>query len=170
MALALAKYRLSVAFTETSGKAVNRIYEAPLASFADFGEFLAAITPAVTGFIALLNPLTDAEISSFVASSVYIENALVLPVAAENQSEAHMSAKIVGDPTDSATISIPAANIGVFVSPTGPGRDIVDTSDINLLLWLNNFDSTGAWTLSDGEQIEIPTLKGKRRSRKSNST
>jgi hypothetical protein len=35
------------------------------------------------------------------------------------------------------------------------------------LIWLQQFTDAGEWTVSDGEQIEIGTLKGHRRSVKS---
>lgn len=170
MALVLTKYRLTVNFTETSGKAVRRQYEAPEADFADFAAFAAEVNTPVTGFLAQIAPLSDSEISSTLLEAVYIENALVLPAAAENQNEAFLSFKIDGDPTDSGNLSIPAASAGIFVAPTGPGHDIVDVQDIALLAWLNHFAPAGPFTVSDGEGLEISTLTGKRRNVKSNGT
>lgn len=170
MALVLTKYRLTVNFTETSGKAVRRQYEAPEADFADFDAFAAAVNTPVTGFLAQLAPLTDSEISSTLLEAVYVEDALVLPAAAENQSEAFLSFKIDGDPTDSGNLSIPAASASIFVSATGPGHDIVDVTDAALVSWLANFAPAGEFTVSDGEGIEISTLTGKRRSVKASGT
>lgn len=167
MARVLLKYQLNVSFMETSGKTVNRIYEAPVASYADLDAFAVAVNAALTGFLSLMSPLTESVISSYTISGVYVEDALVLPADAENQDQALLSAKIVGDPTSSAVLSIPAPVDAMFVSPTGAGHDVVDTSYAPLLIWLQSFTTAGEWTVSDGEQIVISTLKGHRRSVKS---
>lgn len=169
MALVQTKWRLSINWVETSGKSVRRTYEAPLANFADYDAVAVNVTAALTGFIAQNAVLTNSVVGSFQIEGVYVQDDLVLPADAENQSEALISFKIVGDPTDSGNLSIPAAADGIFVSPTGEGHDIVDTSDAALVLWLNHFIGD-EWTVSDGEYVDLPTIKGHRRSVKSSNT
>lgn len=169
MALALNKYKLVVTFTESSGDTVQRTYEADSGAFADIGAFLTEINTPVTGFLAQLDALTDAVISAYQPSAVFVEGALVLPVGVENQNQALLSAKIDGDPTDSATLSIPAPVSDMFLNTIGEGRNVVNITYAPLAAFMQNF-STGGWFLSDGEHIEITTLKGKRRHVKSSGT
>lgn len=169
MALVQTVWRVNINFMETSGKIVSRTYEAPVANFADFAALETAVQFAGTGFLAQLNVLTDAVISSYQIEAVYVEDALALPAGVENQNEAFLSFKIEGDPTDSGNLSIPAANAGIFVSPTGAGYDIVDTGDGALLLWVGRFDG-GEFTVSDGEYVDMQTLRGVRRNVRSGKT
>lgn len=171
MAIVQTGWRLTVSFTETSGKAVTRTYEAPLAAFVDYDAFETLVQVAVTGFIASVAAITDSVISSYQLEGVYIEDALALPVGAENQVQAFFSGKIAGDPTDSGTLSVPAPVIGAFQTPTGPGYDIVDMSDPAVLQFINFFtDPGGPFTISDGELLELTTVKGTRRTVKASNT
>lgn len=171
MAMVTSAYRLVVSFTESSGKSVQRTYEADPTGYADFAAFLTDIQTAGTGFLDKLDALTQAVISSWQASIVVVEDALVLPTNVENQTQALLAFKIDGDPTDSGNLSIPAPVDLLFVNTIGEGRDVVDTSYAPLLAWLQEFTAAGGqWTVSDGEQIEITTLKGRRRSVKASGT
>jgi len=170
MALVLLKYQLTVNFMETSGETVTRTYEADVAEFATFADFITEINTPVTGFLPQLIALSDSVVSSYIPAPVYVEDALTLPAAAENQNQALISAKIVGDPTASATLSIPAPKDALFTSATGAGYNVVLTSYAPLAAWLSNFADAAPWTLSDGEHIVLATLKGKRRHVKSNNT
>lgn len=170
MTLVQLKWRCSVNFMESSGKTVVRIYEAPAANFADSAAFEGFLQTAVTGFLAQLNALTDAVISSYTIEQVFVEDALTLPTGGvENQNEAFLSFKIEDDPTDSGNLSIPAATDSIFISATGSGRDIVDTADAALVLWVGRFDG-GELTVSDGEYVDLQTLRGVRRNVRSGKT
>jgi len=169
MALVQSKWRVSVNFAETSGKTVRRTYEAPVANFASFAAFQTFLTTASTGFLAVLITLTDAVIASYQAEAVYIEDALSLPAAAENQNQALLSFKIDGDPTESGTLSIPAADPDIFISPTGEGHDIVQITDVQVQLFLSFFTG-GELAVSDDEYVDLATAKGRRRNVASSGT
>lgn len=161
MALAPLKWVMEVAIADNSGDLSPRFYEAPYAAFADFDTFVIAGNAIVA---ALLN-MTDGAIASRRNTLVTVEAALTLPASGvENENQAFFSGKIDGDPTDSATQSIPAAKPGIFVNTVGPGANVVDMNDGAVLTWVGFFDEVSStWTISDGENWNGDTVSGKRR-------
>jgi len=162
MALTPLKWVLEVNIADNSGDLSPRFYEMPYASAADF----AAFTINVNTLLAALNAMTSGVIASYRTGLVTVEDTLVLPASGvENENQAFFSAKIVGDPTDSATQSIPAADPAIFVNTTGPGANVVDVNDGAVLTWIGLFDQAGPgpWTVSDGEYWQSATVAGKRR-------
>lgn len=162
MALTQLKWFLEIAIADNSGDLSPRFYEMPTAASADFDAFT---INANTLRAALLN-MTDGKIASYRIGAHFVEDALVLPLSGvENENQAFLSGKIVGDPTDSATQSIPAAKPGIFVAPSGPGANVVNTGAGAVSTWIGLFDQAGPgpWTVSDGEYWENATVKGKRR-------
>lgn len=168
MALVSNRFEVEVTFTESSGKSVNRTYRAAPS----------VTTPtalAVNWALALpfIQAMSDSVISQYVYKQVFVEDALVLPADAENNDQALFTGKIDGDPTDSAILSVPAASIGIFVTPTGKGRDVVDMSDGAVQAFVDLFTAGGTnpdWVISDGEQWSADTISGRRRNTKSTSS
>lgn len=162
MALVQLKWFLEVNIADNSGDLSPRFYEMPEATVADFDAFIIS----TNALLAALNNMTDGVIASYRIGAVYVEDALTLPASGvENENQAFFSGKIVGDPTDSATQSIPAATPGIFTATVGPGANVVDMSDGAVLTWVGFFDQAGPgpWTISDGEYWTSSTIKGKRR-------
>lgn len=168
MAIVNLKWVYTVGFADNSGTPiVDRAYEAAYATFADFAAFQAAATALET----ILLQMTQAAIATRTYKLVTVEDALVLPPSnVENENQAFFSGKIFGDPTDSATQSIPAADPAIFVATSGPGANVVNTGAPPVSNWLNLFDSNGPWTISDGESWVPSTVKGSRRHSKSSSS
>jgi len=162
MALAQLKWFLEINIADNSGDISPRFYEMPVASAADFDAF----TVSSNALRAALLNMTDGVIASYRIGALFVEGSLTLPASGvENENQAFFSGKIVGDPTDSATQSIPAAKPGIFVNTVGPGANVVDMSDGAVLTWTGFFDQAGPgpWTVSDGEYWTSATIKGKRR-------
>lgn len=160
MALTELKWQLEVGIADNSGAIVPRFYDMPFANAADFDAFSAS----ATALMSLLDILCAGVFASYKLSLVFVEDTLVLPASGvENENQAFFSAKIDGDPTDSATQSIPAAAASIFVSTSGPGANVVNLSNATVISWLALFDSNGPWTISDGEAWQPSTAKGKRR-------
>jgi len=162
MALTQLKWFLEVGIADNSGDISPRFYEMPEASAADFDAF----TTASNALIAALNNMTSGVVANYRIGAVYVEDALSLPASGvENENQAFFSGKIVGDPTDSATQSIPAADPAIFVATSGPGANVVDMNDGAVTTWIGFFDQAGPgpWTISDGEYWTSATVKGKRR-------
>jgi hypothetical protein len=161
MALTQLKWVLEVGIADNSGDISPRFYEMPEAAAADFDTFQIASNALITA----LNAMTAGVVASYRIGAVFVEDALVLPLSGvENENQAFFSGKIAGDPTDSATQSIPAADPGIFVATSGPGANQVDMNDGAVLTWVGFFDQTSpTWTISDGENWVGATVSGKRR-------
>jgi hypothetical protein len=168
MALVSNRFEVEVTWTESSGKSVNRTYRA-----IDTITTPAALATAWALALPFVQAMSDSVISQYVYKQVFVEDALVLPTDAENNDQALFTGKIAGDPTDSAIVSVPAASIGIFVTPTGGGRDVVDMSDAAVQAFVDLFSdggTNGDWVISDGEQWSEPTVSGRRRNTKSTNS
>lgn len=168
MALVHNRFEVVVSFAETSGKTVDRTYQAG-PDITTLGEL------AVAWALALpkVQAMSDSQIASYTYKDVFVDNALVLPAAAENNNQALFTGKIIGDPTESATVSVPAIKPSLMVSPTGKGYDVVDTGDAVVQAFVNMFDSAiadGDWVISDGESWDNATVSGRRRNTKSSTS
>lgn len=161
-------FEVIASFMESSGKTVDRTFVALPAA----APTMAALVVNWATALPLINGASDSIVSSYSYKDVWIDDAIVLPVDAENSDQAFGSAKIAGDPTDSGTFSIPAAAIANFVSATGKGRDVANTNPGSVFfLYADLFGGVnGEWTVSDGEQLDMGTLGGKRRNVASSGT
>jgi len=161
MALVQNKWTLQVGIADNSGDVTPRFYEMPVAAAADFAAFVIASN----ALIAALNNMTSGVVANYKLGATYVENALTLPASGvENENQAFFSGKIAGDPTDSGTQSIPAADPGIFVATSGPGANVVDMNAGAVLTWVGFFDEVSpTWTISDGENWVGDTVSGKRR-------
>lgn len=160
MAIASAGWKVVVNLVDTGGNTTLREY--PLTS----ADAAAAATDAAA-VIAALDAITDAAIAGYTIGEVFLEGALVYPAAAEVENCAEISAKIVGFPNKSATLTIPAPVVGIFTGTTGPAYNVVDMSDAALLTYLGLFDGSGPVTISDGESIIVSSAVGRRIHKKS---
>lgn len=126
----------------------------------------------VTSILGKLNAVTDSIVAAYSLNQKFVEDALALPASGvQNENQAIITSPVVGEPTKSATITIPAANIGIFTNTSGKGANIVDMGDVALLAYLGIFDPTGGNEayISDGEQIVAAAGGGKRRHVKNNN-
>lgn len=160
MALVADGYSLVVQFVDSGDNVTTRTYA------------LTSTTPAgaATDALALITDLlavTTAAIRGYTIGQRFIEDAFSFPLDVEIEDCAEISAYIVGHPGKSASVNIPAPNIGIFVGSTGKNRNIVDTTDAAVQAFLSNFGNTGVATLSDGEIINPTTASGKRIHKKS---
>lgn len=168
MALVHHHFEVVVSFTETSGNVVTRTYEAG-ADIVTMGNLVTAWALMLPDVVAM----SDSVVSSYAYKDVFIEDALALPAAAENNNQGLFTGKILGDPTESAIVSIPAIKASLMVSPTGKGYDIVDMGDAAVQAFIAHFDSSeteGDWTISDGEYWDETTVSGRRRNTKSTNS
>jgi len=160
MALVSAGFECVVQFADTGDNRTIRTYDLVEAAYADAAADAAAL-------VALLNPICDASIVGYSLNQKFKENAFALPAAAEIENQAFFAGKINGDPTDSATLSVPAASPDIFTSPTGPGYNIVDMGNTDVTAFIAVFDTGASAQLSDGETWDPTTVSGKRRHVKS---
>ncbi len=128
---------------------------------------------AITQIITDLEAITDALVASYNVGVRYQEDTAVVGGAnSEVENVALISALLDGFIDKRASLRIPAPVIGIFMTATGEGKNIVDVSDTALQTWLAHFETSGEITVSDGESIQdsatAGTFKGKRIHRGSN--
>lgn len=166
MALVSVGWELLVNLVDTSGSVSTLQYSLTSADYATAQVDAAAI-------LAELDPLTNSNISGFRLVEVTAEDAFTLPSNAENAIKARVSVFLDTLGNKRAYFNIPAPAIGLFVSGSGEGYNIVDTSDTDLLQYVALFEATGQATISDGEHVRSPAStaidKGRRVSVKSSN-
>src|SRR5215204_6789534 len=117
MALVFKGFAVEYQLVESSGKSVPKFLEADPEVIDDYATLVTQWAASLT----TINNVTDSVIGAYTLKAIWVEDSLVLPSGAENSDQAIMTAKIDGDPTESATLTIPAASDAVFVSTTGGG-------------------------------------------------
>lgn len=162
MALTHQYFFLEVDIVDSAGDSTKRTYRLTAATMA------AAITDSAT-IMTALNAVTDGVIKSYRIGDLYAESALSLPLAGvQIENEALLTVGIVGKPTKSATLSIPAPKGSVFTTLQGPGSNLVNTADPDVAAYMALFATAGQATLSDGEVADpLYGFKGVRRHKKS---
>lgn len=157
-------FELHVLLTDSSGVDVSKVVYKLVAA-----DYAAAAAAGATIRTRLLT-VTDAVIKGYSIIQRFVENALTLPADVEIENRASVTARITGDPTKVANVTIPAADIGIFQNATGSGRNKVDVVDNNLLTYLGTWQLTGGLAvLSDGEFLDDTNVvvEGKRNHRQS---
>lgn len=162
MALVAAFFELVVAFKDTGNDTVTRTYRLNEAAYAD-------AAPDAAALVAAVQAMTDCVVSGYSLNHRFIENALTLPAAAQNENQALFSGLIVGDPTDSAIASIPGIKSSLMSGATGKANNIVNMVSPTVIAFVGLFDVGGTASLSDGENWENTTVSGKRRHTKNNN-
>lgn len=122
-----------------------------------------ALTDAAT-LIGHLEALTDAAVSSYNVTFDYLETSPAPSADSEVENRALLALDLdyaVGQQAK-ATMEIPAPGIGLFVSATGPNKNVIDTSVAALLTFVADFAATTgiAW-IADKQTIDS-LVSGKR--------
>jgi len=151
-----AGFYLTVSLTDTQGDVSTLRFELRSADYAEAVTATAAIVAAIAG-------VSQSLITSTAISFVSDEDTFVYPTGADNGVRARMTFQLA-DSVEKATLDIPAPKIGIFVDPTGPGNNVVDTSDTEVLAYLAVFKVSGNAFISDGEDADL-LLRGKRTTR-----
>ncbi len=163
MSLVQQGWKLVTGLVDRGGKVVNRSFD--LTAVDTAGDATAVFADVAT-IISRLDAVTELKIKSYNIGAVYVENALTLPTSAEAEAEQqlHLSALIVGQPTESATYDIPGPAQALFQASSGPGADLPNFSVTALDNFVEMFNSAGAdlATISDGESWDTNTIKGKK--------
>ncbi len=94
------------------------------------------------------------------------EDTLTIPAVDSHVNEiASVIVNLEAGENKKAVVQIPAPVIGLFVGPTGPDKDRVDTTDVDLNTFIDQFQTTGGeFTISDGETVDdtVPIVSGRR--------
>lgn len=163
MTLAALRWELGVGLVDRGARVFNRVFELTATDTA--GDASAVLTDVAT-ILANIAAVTELKVKSYRVTKVFVENALTLPTSAEAEGEQnlHISALIVGDPTDSATYDIPGPKQALFLAASGPGADQPNFAVTALDNFIEMFNSAGSGlaTISDGESWDTNTAKGKK--------
>lgn len=166
MALTSVGFRLTVELADNGGKP----YGSKQYDLVDTDP--TTVGAVATSILGKLDAVTDSNVAGYTLGERFVESALTLPAAGvQNENQAIITCPVVGRPDKSATVSIPAATIGIFTNTSGKGANVVDMSDIPLLAYLGIFDPTAGNEayISDGEQLVAAAGGGKRRHVKNNN-
>lgn len=162
MAFVLQNFIFTIAFADNSGAQTIRQYEVQ-------DTDLAAVTALLDDWAATFAAVTDCEIVSYSLTQRWQEDAVTLPAAGvQNENQALITGKVDGDYSESITLSIPGAKIGVFQNTSGPDADKVDITETIVTNYLGLFADGGAFYVSDGEFAAAP-FSGRRRHTKNNN-
>lgn len=162
-----------VTYVDESGNTSTKQYVVDPASWEPVAGLWADLVAIRAALIADINNVTHAAIKSIHTTIVQIEDTVPPSSVADVGSEVENLASLSLNLTTAgkfAVVQIPAAEIGIFLGPNGPDKNVVDKNDANLLAFLDNFATgTGDFTLSDGEKIDAatPIKSGKRIHRRS---
>lgn len=90
------------------------------------------------------------------------ENAIVTPSSGEVQTKAIVTMRLEGG-NEKATLDIPAPVETLFIALTGANNKVVDTANVPLVNFVDNFKTAGSDValISDGEHI-AEILRGKK--------
>lgn len=102
-----------------------------------------------------LNGVTAGVIKSYSIAERFIEDTLVLPASGvEVEERAVVTVQLASSPVKRATLVIPAPEVGLFVATSGEQAAEVDTTNAQLIDYVQLFQATGGVaTLSDGETV-----------------
>ncbi len=163
---------IRLTLTDESGKTSVKDYVVPTTVWNPASDLLTAIAAIRDNLVTAVDAITDALITdTFIV--ITEKESLALPaVECKIVDLASVVANLAGGEGKKATIQMPCPNIGIFVAPTGANKNVIDTTDANLLAYIDEFQTTGGnFTISDGEFVDdtTPLVAGKRISRKSSS-
>lgn len=154
MALVADGFVMTVTLQDTQGDTVTKRYQLRAAD---------ATAAAADGVIirGVLAAVTASQIIGYSINENFIENAPAFPANADNSIKARLSWR--KQDARPATFDIPAPVVGIFQAATGPGNNIVDMTDADLLAYAAIFYSTGQAFISDGESLVVGSgLDGQR--------
>lgn len=151
MAIESVGWELSVTLVDSSG--VNTSVKQYDLVAADGTE---AATAAAT-IMTALDGVTDAAIKGYTIGERFAETGVfTLPTDAEIENQALLIGRLDGNPFKKVSMTIPAPNIGIFVSSTGANRNVVDLADAAVVAYRTLFQAPGnVATLSDGETLDV---------------
>lgn len=165
MALVADGLELLVDLVDNGGNQNRRVYKLVETD-------ITAVDAVVADMLTKIGAVTDSVVSAYRVAQVFVEDALVYPASGvQNENQALISAKIIGNPRKSGTLSIPGAKPAIFNATSGKQANIVNMGNAAILAYVRMFDSGHGDEayISDGEFIDASTASGRRRHTKNNS-
>lgn len=161
MALTAVRFEAAFAVYDTGGNHSILTYELRGAVYADAAADAVSIATALAA-------VTDAVIGGYRMAEVWEESAFAYPAGGiEVENKASLTTLLAGVGAGKANLKIPAPVDGIFQEATGPGYNIVDIVDADLVTYTNLFKAAGECYISDGQDMDS-LVAGKRVHAKSN--
>lgn len=124
---------------------------------------LAAGTDA-GAIIAAFNAVSDGAVSTYTISKRFYNDAFALPAAGvQVEAKALLSMRDAVNPQKKHVSRIPAPKAAIFTAPTGAGSNVVDTTNLAVLAWVNLFNAASKAYVSDGETTALDGIISGRR-------
>lgn len=162
MTLVQDKVFIDVTLIDGGGNKATITYETDLADLAALNTEHTT-TDSILGTGGIVPDLelnTDATVLGVRMGVAYKEDTSLFGAeGSEVERKAILSCKKTGT-QERANVNIPAPNVGMFIAAVGADRNTVDGTDASLLLYLENFATTGFLLLSDGETLDDVSVAG----------
>ena len=159
MAIEAAGYELVVEFADNGNEKVTRTYG--VVADTTYADLLTAVPASI---IPAIIAVTDDAVIGWFIKTLYADPAYSIPASGvQNENQAIITVRLDGLPTESGTLTIPAAKPTVFVATSGRNANVVNTAASIVTNFIGLFVSGGLLTLSDGELALATGAFGKRR-------
>jgi len=156
--------------TDFGGRTSVKDYVVPTTVWNPASDLWTAIEAIRDNLVAAVDPITDALISDTFVVVTEKESLSLPPAECQIFDLASIVVNLAGGEGKKATMQVPAPSDGIFVDTSGANWNVVDTTDVDLNAYIDEFQTTGgSFTISDGEFIDdtTPLVAGKRISRRS---
>ena len=130
---------------DTQGDIATRHYHLVSADFVTAVTDAAVVTAAVEG-------MTEGLIVGHSIGEHFEENAVSYPIGADNTINVSMTFLLSGVGNKKANMRLPSPKNGIFVSANGPGNNILDTGNVDVIAWQTAV--TTKLEISDGETAQ----------------
>lgn len=121
---------------------------------ADDAADMAAVEGAATAIRAAYVGASDGTLVSDSLRKVWVEDSISLPTDAQREEKAVISLAIEGKPLDTARVTVPMPKTALFVAPTGPNSDYVDSSKAEVIALMSLYQTSGGVAqISDGDTV-----------------
>lgn len=140
-------FTLTLTFQDAQADRVSRRYELQAANYADAAS-------AALVVIGYLEDVTAADIVKYEVTQTFEADDASLPAGTDVSQGALIAMRINGQPSKTATASIPAPAAGIFTATTGEDANKVDPNDAAVIAFWGMFTPDGECFISDGEEVQ----------------
>jgi len=162
MAYVSGGYWFEVELVDNGGDVTKKRYAMTATTDEGAATDAAAILAAIQG-------VTDLATKAYHWFKLFVNDAFSFPASGvELQNQALLDMSIAGEPTKTATLTIPGPKATIFVGSAGPSAEVVDPADAAVIAFVALFQADNELTLSDGE-VAGGLIKGRRIHRQSRS-
>lgn len=165
MALSLERVFVNIKLVDKAGDTTTRRYQVDPATV--------DIPAAAVGLITAIALISDAEVKGYSITSEYAETAFALPTEeCHIEDNALFVGQIDSNPFKMATLKVPCPKpgltSGIFMADDGQNANVVKMDATGVGSFCAQFETGGAFYISDGEQWEPDLQWGRRIHQKSN--